>query len=116
MAIFLGNTNSGDQNFLHMLIYHGDTLYYNFLKKSVLPHLESLNRSILTNTPVKYCFKREFLRRLLSMRWEKIELIHNLQNNYFLILSDPKQTIFCAEKQTHKNFRFFLQILPSENN
>ena len=45
MAIFLGNANSGDQNFLHMLIYHGDTFYNTFLKKSVLTHLEIKKRT-----------------------------------------------------------------------
>ena len=32
MAIFLGKTNSGDQNFLNPLIYHRDTSLYMDLK------------------------------------------------------------------------------------
>ena len=32
MVIFLGNTNSGDQNFLNPLIYHRDTSLYMDLK------------------------------------------------------------------------------------
>ena len=32
MVIFLGNTNSGDQNFLNPLIYHRDTSHYMVLK------------------------------------------------------------------------------------
>ena len=33
MVIFLGNTNSGDQNFLNPFIYHRDTSHYMVLKK-----------------------------------------------------------------------------------
>ena len=32
MVIFLGNKNSGDQNFLNPFIYHRDTSYYMVLK------------------------------------------------------------------------------------
>ena len=51
MVIFLGNTNSGDQNFLNPFIYHRDTSYYMVLKKiGVTP--SGKFASILTNTPV----------------------------------------------------------------
>ena len=51
MVIFLGNTNSGDQNFLNPFIYHRDTSHYMVLKKiSVIPFAPFAR--ILTNTPV----------------------------------------------------------------
>ena len=51
MVIFLGNTNSGDQNILKAFIYHRDTSYYMVLK------LIGVNPSgpfapVLSNTPV----------------------------------------------------------------
>ena len=53
MAIFLGNTNSGDQNFLNPLIYHRDTSLYMDLKLfGATP--SGRFASILSNLPVKY--------------------------------------------------------------
>ena len=52
MAIFLGNTNSGDQNFLNPLIYHRDTSLYMDLKLfGATP--SGRFTSILSNLPVK---------------------------------------------------------------
>ena len=57
MAIFLGNANSGDQNFLHMLIYHGDTSYYTFFEK-IGANPSGKFAPILTDTPVNYLTKK----------------------------------------------------------
>ena len=52
MAIFLGKTNSGDQNFLNPLIYHRDTSLYMDLKLfGATP--SGRFASILSNLPVK---------------------------------------------------------------
>ena len=51
MAIFLGKTNSGDQNFLNPLIYHRDTSLYMDLKLfGATP--SGRFASILSNLPV----------------------------------------------------------------
>ena len=53
MAIFLGKTNSGDQNFLNPLIYHRDTSLYMDLKLfGATP--SGRFASILSNLPVKH--------------------------------------------------------------
>ena len=52
MVIFLGNTNSGDQNFLNPFIYHRDTSHYMVLKKIGVTSSGPF-APILTNTPVK---------------------------------------------------------------
>ena len=55
MAIFLGKTNSGDQNFLNPLIYHRDTSLYMDLKLfGATP--SGRFASILSNLPVKYVY------------------------------------------------------------
>ena len=52
MAIFLGNTNSGDQNFLNPFIYHWDTSHHMVLKLfGDTPYGKFA--SILSNVPVK---------------------------------------------------------------
>ena len=49
---FLGNTNSGDQNFLNPFVYHRDTSHYMVLKKiGVIP--SGKFAPILTNASVK---------------------------------------------------------------
>ena len=53
MVIFLGNTNSGDQNFLNPFIFHRDTSHYMVLKKIGVTSSGPF-ASILTNTPVKF--------------------------------------------------------------
>ena len=52
MVIFLGNTNSGDQNFLNPFIYHRDTSHYMVLKK-ICVNPSGPFAPILNNVPVK---------------------------------------------------------------
>ena len=60
MAIFLGKTNSGDQNFLNPLIYHRDTSLYMDLKLfGATP--SGRFASILSNLPVKSNYRKKFV-------------------------------------------------------
>ena len=53
---FLGNTNSGDQNFLNPFIYHRDTSHYMVLKKICVTPSGPFAPT-LTNVPVKVLSK-----------------------------------------------------------
>ena len=65
MAIFLGKTNSGDQNFLNPLIYHRDTSLYMDLKLfGATP--SGRFASILSNLPVKQIFPDVFETKYFS--------------------------------------------------
>ena len=58
-AHFLGNTNSGDQNFLNPFIYHKDTSHYMVLKKIGVAPYTPFALSFI-NAPVKtFCLKIE---------------------------------------------------------
>ena len=80
MVIFLGNKNSGDQNFLNPFIYHRDTSYYMVLKKiGVTPFAHFA--LILTNTPVK---NGKFAKRCTSSR-KPLYIVISLWKIIFLI-------------------------------